>query len=75
MSLYATVRRMTSFKIMMWVVMGAREDSWIHGMANIYSRERADMSLILVWFVVLRPSQQLWSCRVGQFTFLGKLDK
>ena len=22
----------------------------------------------LVWFDVLRPSQQLWSCRDGQFT-------
>ena len=24
--------------------------------------------VVLAWFVALRPSQKLWSCRDGQFT-------
>ena len=45
-----------------------------------FTRQKHVLKLLFfVWFDSLRPSQQLWSCRHGQFTkshiFLDKLDQ
>ena len=46
--------------------------------ASVLSVSRQQPTLVLVWFVSLHPSQQLWSCRDGQSTlpqfFMGRLD-
>ena len=38
---------------------------WVHIVCNIGCQTTL---IVIVWFEVLRPSQQLWSCQDSQFT-------
>ena len=56
------------YSVLSWSQSPCGRDETLYTLLIGSTKESVPMLLKIVWFVALRPSQQLWSCLDGQFT-------